>query len=86
MENTSIEKPFVVGVDIGGTNTVFGIVDARGNIISSAAIKTKCCETIEEYVDKLCDNLLFTVIFPYYLFLFVISRIVYFRNDISLLI
>ncbi|MCK9179395.1 MAG: ROK family protein [Bacteroides sp.] len=58
MENTSIEKPFVVGVDIGGTNTVFGIVDARGNIISSAAIKTKCCETIEEYVDKLCDNLL----------------------------
>lgn len=58
MESTNIEKPYVVGVDIGGTNTVFGIVDARGNIISSAAIKTVSCETVEEYVDKLCDNLL----------------------------
>ncbi|MDE6684072.1 MAG: ROK family protein, partial [Duncaniella sp.] len=23
-------KPYVIGIDIGGTNTVFGIVDARG--------------------------------------------------------
>ena len=28
---TNMEKPYVVGIDIGGTNTVFGIVDARGN-------------------------------------------------------
>ncbi|NLZ73098.1 MAG: ROK family protein [Bacteroidales bacterium] len=58
MESTNIEKPYVVGVDIGGTNTVFGIVDARGNIISSAAIKTVGSKTVEEYVDKLCENLL----------------------------
>lgn len=30
-----MSKPYVVGIDIGGTNTVFGIVDARGNVIAS---------------------------------------------------
>ena len=29
-----MEKPYVIGIDMGGTNTVFGIVDARGNVIS----------------------------------------------------
>ena len=33
-------KPYVLGIDIGGTNTVFGIVDARGNVIASGSIKT----------------------------------------------
>ena len=32
--NSNMEKPYVVGIDIGGTNTVFGIVDARGTIIA----------------------------------------------------
>ena len=31
-------KPYVLGIDIGGTNTVFGIVDARGNVIASSSI------------------------------------------------
>ena len=31
--NSNMEKPYVVGIDIGGTNSVFGIVDARGTII-----------------------------------------------------
>ena len=30
---TGMEKPYVVGMDIGGTNTVFGIVDSRGNVL-----------------------------------------------------
>ena len=33
-------KPYVIGIDMGGTNTVFGIVDARGNVIASSSIKT----------------------------------------------
>ncbi len=37
--NSNMEKPYVVGIDIGGTNTVFGIVDARGTIIASSSIK-----------------------------------------------
>ena len=34
-----MEKPYVVGIDIGGTNTVFGVVDARGTILYSGSIK-----------------------------------------------
>ena len=33
--NSNMEKPYVVGIDIGGTNSVFGIVDARGTITVS---------------------------------------------------
>ena len=35
-----MEKPYVIGIDMGGTNTVFGIVDARGNVIAKGSIKT----------------------------------------------
>ena len=49
--NSSMEKPYVVGIDIGGTNTVFGIVDARGTIIASGAVKTQVYPTVEEYAD-----------------------------------
>lgn len=45
--NSSMEKPYVVGIDIGGTNTVFGIVDARGTIIASGAVKTQVYPTVE---------------------------------------
>ena len=38
---TSMEKPYVVGMDIGGTNTVFGIVDSRGNVLSTDSVKTQ---------------------------------------------
>ena len=38
---TGIEKPYVVGMDIGGTNTVFGIVDQRGNVLATDYIKTQ---------------------------------------------
>ena len=33
-------KPYVIGLDLGGTNSVFGIVDARGEIKATTAIKT----------------------------------------------
>ena len=56
--NSSMEKPYVVGIDIGGTNTVFGIVDARGTIIASNSIKTGAYEKVEDYVDAVCNNLL----------------------------
>lgn len=55
---TNMEKPYVVGIDIGGTNTVFGIVDARGNILSIGSVKTQAYTQIEDYVDAVCSNLL----------------------------
>ena len=38
-------KPYVLGIDIGGTNTVFGLVDARGAVIASGSIKTRTTAT-----------------------------------------
>ncbi len=50
-------KPYVVGIDIGGTNTVFGIVDARGNVVASSSIKTGRHADIKDYVEELKTSL-----------------------------
>lgn len=46
-------KPYVIGIDMGGTNTVFGIVDARGTVIASSSIKTAKHSDVNDYVDEL---------------------------------
>lgn len=46
-------KPYVIGMDMGGTNTVFGIVDARGNVLAKNAIKTSTHLDINLYIDEL---------------------------------
>lgn len=46
-------KPYVLGIDIGGTNTVFGIVDTRGNVIASGSIKTGKHPKFEDYLEDL---------------------------------
>lgn len=48
-----MDKPYAIGIDIGGTNTVFGIVDKRGQIINQSSIKTAVHKEINEYVDAL---------------------------------
>lgn len=53
-----MEKPYVIGMDMGGTNTVFGIVDARGNVISKSAIKTATNEDINLYIDDIYAELI----------------------------
>ncbi|MEG0992699.1 MAG: ROK family protein [Bacteroidales bacterium] len=50
-------KPYAVGIDIGGTNTVFGIVDARGSVIATNSIKTQKYLDINEYVEDLYKGL-----------------------------
>lgn len=55
---SSIEKPYVVGMDIGGTNTVFGIVDSRGNVLASDSVKTQEYTEIDDYVEAVCKKLL----------------------------
>ena len=52
-----MSKPYVVGIDVGGTNTVFGIVDARGNVLASGSIKTAKHAAIEDYIDELHTEL-----------------------------
>lgn len=46
-------KPYVLGIDIGGTNTVFGIVDARGQVVASGSIKTLKHLNFDDYVAEL---------------------------------
>ena len=55
---SNIEKPYVVGMDIGGTNTVFGIVDSRGNVLASDSVKTQEYTEIDDYVEAVCKKLL----------------------------
>ena len=52
-----MEKPYVVGIDIGGTNTVFGIVDARGSVLATNSIKTQKHTVLEDYIQELYDEL-----------------------------
>lgn len=46
-------KPYVLGIDIGGTNTVFGLVDTRGKVIASSSIKTAKHARFADYLDEL---------------------------------
>ncbi|MDL2222402.1 ROK family protein [Parabacteroides sp. OttesenSCG-928-N08] len=52
-----MEKPYVVGIDIGGTNTVFGVVDARGTILYSGSIKTGKHAEVKDYIEELAKGL-----------------------------
>lgn len=51
MNTQSEMKPYVIGLDLGGTNSVFGIVDSRGEIKATTAIKTQGFDTVDDYVD-----------------------------------
>ena len=53
----TLEKPYVIGLDMGGTNSVFGIVDARGIIKAQTVIKTRGYENVEEYVKTAVEAL-----------------------------
>ena len=54
----NMERPYVVGMDIGGTNTVFGLVDAQGCVIATDSLKTGLYEKVEDYVEAVCTKLL----------------------------
>lgn len=51
------DKPYAIGVDVGGTNTVFGIVDKRGQILKNGSIITSKHAEIVDFIDELCDAL-----------------------------
>ena len=53
-----MDKPYVIGMDMGGTNTVFGIVDARGTVISKSAIKTGTHTDVNLYIEDIYVELI----------------------------
>ena len=52
--STSLQQ-LVIGIDIGGTGTKFGIVDRDGNVLFSSEISTKKHATVESFIDELHD-------------------------------
>ena len=51
-------KPYVIGLDLGGTNSVFGIVDSRGDIKATTSIKTQGYgDNPQAYVDASVEAL-----------------------------
>jgi glucokinase len=48
-----MDKPYVIGIDMGGTNTAWGIVDRRGEISFRGSISTLGYTNGEDYVNDL---------------------------------
>jgi len=53
-------KKVVVGIDIGGTNSVFGFVDREGNILAEDRLKTSNYDETEVYVAALYEKIMVT--------------------------
>ena len=51
-------RQIAVGIDLGGTNTVFGFVDREGNILGEDRIKTGQYDEIEVYVAALYEKIM----------------------------
>lgn len=43
-------KSLVIGLDLGGTNSVFGVVDSKGKIVATTSIKTQAYPSVDQYV------------------------------------
>ena len=50
------KKPYVLGLDMGGTNSVLGVVDARGHVLARTSIKTQAFPDINDYVNALYEE------------------------------
>lgn len=47
-----------IGIDIGGTNSEFGIINHRGEILIKGKIRTDGYDTVEPYINELYENLM----------------------------
>lgn len=50
-----MEKPYVVGIDIGATTAKIGVVDMRGNVLAQTAIRSNDTTDVSQFVSNLCD-------------------------------
>ena len=51
-----MQKPYVLCLDMGGTNSVLGVVDARGHVLGRTSIKTQAYRDINDYVNALYEE------------------------------
>lgn len=57
MRMLDLSNQLAVGIDIGGTNTKYGIVNHRGEIIEKGELKTEGYPNIEDYIDAVYAKL-----------------------------
>ncbi|MBK6935802.1 MAG: ROK family protein [Chitinophagaceae bacterium] len=50
-------KDYAIGIDVGGTNTKFGVVDRKGNIVDQNRVLTNGHDTVQEFIDDLYTGL-----------------------------
>ena len=48
----SIDKQYVIGIDVGGQTTKMGVVDARGQVLSQIVIRSDNHSDAESYLDE----------------------------------
>jgi glucokinase len=53
MSLVDLSKHVALGIDIGGTNTKFGVVNHRGEVLEKGSISTDAYPTVEEFIDAL---------------------------------
>ncbi|MBS1737951.1 MAG: ROK family protein [Bacteroidetes bacterium] len=53
-----VSSELAIGIDIGGTNTKFGIVNHRGEISNPGSISTDQFENVEDFVNELYNDLM----------------------------
>ena len=53
----NLKGKYKVGIDIGGTNSVLGVVDVSGNILAESSIKTALHNDINLFIQDLDDEL-----------------------------
>lgn len=52
-----MDKPYVIGIDLGGQTAKFGIVDARGNVLKQTAIRSNTQNKPEEFINDLAEGI-----------------------------
>ena len=52
-----MSNKYTIGIDIGGTNTIFSIVDKSGNPIESGRIKTTQEKSVDGFIELLYNSL-----------------------------
>ena len=50
-------EKYALGIDIGGTNSVYGLVDKTGNVIIEKSLPTSQFELPEDLVNKIYSDL-----------------------------
>lgn len=52
-----MKKNVAIGIDIGGTNTDFGLIDREGKCYVKKSIRTDVSDNVETFLDILCGDL-----------------------------